>query len=50
MFVWQEAAEAALRAADAEVRRQAPANRLPDEPVKPTVCLGCGVSPTRRLA
>jgi hypothetical protein len=45
MFVWQEAAEAALRAADAEVRRQALANRLPDEPVKPNVCLGCGVSP-----
>lgn len=39
-----------MRAADAEVRRQALANRLPDEPVKPNVCLGCGVSPTSSLA
>ena len=42
-MVWQEVAAAALRAADAEARKQALENRLPDEPVKPNVCLGCGV-------
>jgi len=41
-------AEAALRAADAEARKQALENRLPDEPVKPNVCLGCGAYPLVR--